>query len=101
MSLFRILAIVFLGATIVLGQLTPDQKTIDFQYLASLYAKRYAPYEWKRDVVKFDLLNIGPWLTRISATTNDLQFFDIMSEYVSSLNDAHDVYTLPSNFVAN
>lgn len=86
---------------LLLAQLTPDQKAVDFQYMASLYAKRYGPYEWKRDIIGFDLYNIGPWLTKIAATKNDLEFFDVMSEYVSSLNDAHDVYTLPANFVAN
>jgi len=39
-------------------------------------------------------------LNKINATKDDLQFFDVMAEYVSSLNDAHDVYTLPANFVA-
>ena len=101
MSLSRILAVFPLAGAVLLAQLTMEQKVADFQYMASLYAKRYGPYEWKRDVVNFDLLNIGPWLTRINATRDDLQFFDVMSAYVSSLNDAHDVFTLPANFLAN
>ena len=100
MNLSRILAVFPLAGGILCAQLTLDQKIADFQYLASLYAKRYGPYEWKRDIVKFDLLNIHPWLNKINATKDDLQFFDVMAEYVSSLNDAHDVYTLPANFVA-
>ena len=100
MKLSRILSVLPLAGGILFGQLTMDQKVADFQYMASLYAKRYGPYEWKRDVVKFDLLNTGPWLNKINAAKDDLQFFDVMSEYVSSLNDAHDVYTLPANFVA-
>src|SRR5437899_10661018 len=101
MRLSRIFAIFPLTTGILLAQLTMDQKVADFQYMASLYAKRYGPYEWKRDIVKFDLLNIGPWLTKINATRDDLQFFDVMSAYVSSLNDDHDVFTLPANFLAN
>ena len=100
MSLSRLFVIFPIATGMLLAQLTMDQKIADFQYMASLYAKRYGPYEWKRDVIKFDLLNIGPWLTKINATKDDLQFFDVMSEYVSSLNDAHDVYTVPANFVA-
>src|SRR5437016_714277 len=100
MSLSRILAVFPLAGGILLAQLTMDQKVSDFQYLASLYAKRYGPYEWKRDIIRFDLLSVMPWLNKINATKNDLQFFDVMSEYVSNLNDAHDVYTLPANFVA-
>ncbi len=101
MSLSRMLAIFPLASGMLLAQLTMDQKVTDFQYMASLYAKRYGPYEWKRDVLRVDLLNIGPWLTKVNATKTDLQFFDVMSEYVSSLNDAHDVYTLPTNFSAS
>ena len=30
------------------AQLNAEQRVHDFTNLASLYAKRYAPYEWKR-----------------------------------------------------
>ena len=96
---------VFLALTaapgILLAQLTTDQKLADFQYLAGLYAKRYGPYEWKRDVLNFDLLNLSPWLPRVSASKTDLEFYDLMSEYVSSLNDAHSVFFLPTNYFAS
>jgi len=88
-------------ATVAFGQLTMDQKIADFQHLAGLYAKRYGPYEWKRDTTGFDLLNTAPWLDKVSATTNDLDFYEVLSEYVGSLKDAHDVYTLPSNWSAS
>ena len=100
MSLYRLLLVFLFSAGLSLAQLTSDQKVADFQYLASLYAKNYGPYEWKRDVIRFDLLEIQPWIARVSATKTDLEFFDVMSAYVASLNDAHDVYLLPSNFVA-
>jgi hypothetical protein len=87
-------------ADVASAQLTMDQKVADFQAVAGLYAKRYAPYEWKRDVLGFDLLNIAPWLERIVATRDDLGFYDIVSEYVSRLDDAHSSYGLPSNFSA-
>jgi hypothetical protein len=89
-----------LAANAAFGQLTMDQKIADFQQTAGLYAKRYGPYEWKRDVIGFDLLSIAPWLDKIRATKDDLDFYEVMSEYVSKLDDAHDVYQLPANFVA-
>ena len=82
------------------AQLTMDQKLADFQYMTGVYAKRYGPYEWKRDALKFDLLNISPWLDKVRATKTDLEYFDVASEYVSNLNDAHDVFLLPSAFIA-
>ena len=69
-----------------------DQKVSDFQSLAALYAKRYGPYEWKRDALGVDLFNIAPWLAQVQATKNDLDFYEVMQQYVASLNDAHDVY---------
>jgi hypothetical protein len=100
MKLIQALVLFALTADVALAQLTVDQKVADFQSVAGMYAKRYGPYEWKRDFIGFDLLNLAPWLDRIIATKDDLDFYDVVSEYVSKLNDAHDVYTLPTNFVA-
>ena len=63
--------------------------------------KSYAPYEWKRQFVDFDLYNIKPWLARVAAVKNDLDFYEIMVEYVASLQDTHDAFSLPSDFVAS
>lgn len=90
-----------LVASLGFAQLTMDQKVSDFQALSALYAKRYGPYEWKRDALGFDLFNIAPWLAQVQATKNDLDFYEIMVSYVASLNDAHDSYSLPSNFTVN
>ena len=69
------------------AQLTREQKVQDFQNLAALYAKRYAPYEWKKELFSFDLFEIGPWLDRIRRSQDDLEFFEIALEYVASLRD--------------
>lgn len=90
-----------LVATLGFAQLTMDQKSSDLQALAALYAKRYAPYEWKRDALGVDLFNIAPWLAQVQATKNDLDFYEVMLQYVASLNDAHDYYQLPSTFQAS
>ena len=50
------------------AQLQPDQKLIDFQSLVALYAKQYAPYAWKRDVLNYDMLKLAPWLDKVRAT---------------------------------
>ncbi len=101
MRLFSRSLLLTLVATLSYAQLTIDQKLSDFQALAGLYAKRYGPYEWKRDALGVDLFNIAPWLAQVQASKNDLDFYDVMSQYVASLNDAHDVYQLPSNFQAS
>jgi hypothetical protein len=77
--------------------LTARQRTADLNQLASFYAKNYAPYEWKRDVFGFDLFNLQPWLKQIHKA-DDLDFQEVLIEYVASLNDAHDYIAFPTFF---
>src|SRR5262245_40744450 len=88
------------GATAQAQNLTPAQKDSDFRFLASLYATYYAPYEWKKELLGFDMLSVQPWLDRVAATTTDLDFYEICVEYVASLNDTHHRFFLPSDLVA-
>jgi C-terminal processing protease CtpA/Prc len=80
--------------------LTPAQKDADFRYLASLYSTYYAPYDWKKQLFGFDSANLKPWLERVAASRTDLDFYEICVEYVAGLNDTHDAFSLPSDFVA-
>jgi hypothetical protein len=82
------------------AQLTTDQRMADFRNLADLYARRYAAIQWKLDLLNFDVLNLSPWMSRIPSVANDLDFYDLLVEYVSDLQDAHDQYILPSDFEA-
>src|SRR3954466_2190415 len=83
------------------AQLLPDQKLLDFQQLAALYAKQYAPYEWKRDMLKVDLLQLTPWLDKVRNTKSDIEFYEVCASYVASLNDAHSQFFLPTDFQAD
>ena len=80
--------------------LTTKQRDTDLVQLASMYAKQYAPYEWKRDVIGFDLYRLTPWLQRVH-NTDDLDFQEALIDYVASLNDAHDYIAFPSTFSAS
>src|SRR5579864_8923038 len=100
MNSFRLIAFFGLAAVVAHADLTTDQKIADMNQLAALYAKRYGPYEWKRDVIGFDLMKLQPWLDRAAQTKDDLDFYDLLIDYVASLNDAHDVFTLQSDYEA-
>jgi len=100
MALKRLLPPLLIFAGLAAGQLTTDQKISDFQQLSGLFLKGYGPYEWKKQVVGFDLANTAPWLARIRATKSDLEFFNVMGAYVGSLDDAHSGYQITSNFSA-
>ena len=92
------LAVLF--ATSLRAELTVDQKLSDFNYLAGLYAKHYQPYQWKRDVIGFDLYNLKPWLDQVKQSKSDLDYYDICVRYVAALQDSHDEFTLPSDYYA-
>ena len=97
----RVVSLLVLAVNVVWAQgLTPDQKLADFQYLAATYAKNYGPADWKRTALGFDITNLTPWLEKVRRSTTDLQFYDVMSEYVASFNDGHTGYITPSAFVA-
>ena len=85
----------------VAAQLTVEQKLADFQTVVALYAKQYAPYEWKLETEKFDLYNVAPWVDRIRKTTDDLEYLQTLSEYVAGLNDIHSSYVTKSTFIAD
>ena len=93
--------VAMLMASPAYAQLTVEQRLFDFENLAATYARRYAPYEWKRDFVGFDLLQIGPWLDRVAQSADDLEFYEIMLEYVASLDDTHSSFQVPSTFFAD
>ena len=80
--------------------LSSKQRIADLEQLAALYAKNYAPYEWKRDVLGFDLFQLTPWLQRIQHS-DDLDFQEALIEYVASLNDAHDLIAFPTTYFAS
>ena len=80
--------------------LTPAQKEADFRYLASMYSTYYAPIDWKKQLFNFDALAIQPWLDRVAQTKTDLDFYEVCVAYVNGLNDTHDSFSLPSDFVA-
>lgn len=94
-------AVSLLLASCGFAQLTPAQRIADFQNLAGIYAKGYAPYEWKRDVFHFDLLNLQPWLAQVVNAQDDLDFYDVCVRYVASLKSGgHDRFLVPSTFAA-
>jgi hypothetical protein len=97
----RLSLFLFLFSLPAAAQLTKEQRLSDFRHLADLYARRYAGVEWKKSAIHFDLLDIAPWLDRVAASKSDLEFYDVMIRYVASLQDAHDEYALPSDFVAS
>ena len=82
------------------AQLTQEQKLTDFKALAALYDKNYGPFDWKKQVFGFDLLNLQSWLDQVEGSRDDLAFYDVCVRYIASLHDSHDEFILPSEYEA-
>jgi C-terminal processing protease CtpA/Prc len=82
------------------AQISPYQKTLDFQELVGLFDKDYAFIEWKNQLFGFDGLKLAPWLAQLNASQDDLSYFDAATLYTSSFQDSHTVYLTPSTFFA-
>ena len=53
-ALFRTVSSVAVATLVAVpasAQLTVEQKIHDFENIAAVYAKRYAPYEWKKELL--------------------------------------------------
>jgi len=98
--LWASILLVVITALPLSAQLLPEQRMLDFQNLVALYAKRYAPYDWKRQAVGYDLFNVKPWYDRIQNAKDDLEFFEIEAEYVANLQDTHSAFSMTSSFRA-
>lgn len=77
------------------GQLTAEQRVIDFDAMTALYAKRYAPASWKAQLFGVNLFDVAAWRERVRAARDDLEFFEICAEYVARLQDTHASYAPP------
>jgi len=97
LPLTMLMLALFTSTSFAQDALTTRQRTADLNQLASFYAKNYAPYEWKRDVFGFDLFNLAPWLKE-SRRADDLDFQELLIDYVASLKDAHDYIAFPTLF---
>ena len=93
-------ALLLLGAVSFGQQLTVQQRVDDFQYLASVVSRNSATIAWKKQAFGFDARDLGPWLEKVRAAKDDLEYYDILIDYTASFRDYYTYLTLPSDYVA-
>jgi hypothetical protein len=82
------------------GALTEEQRVQDFQTLTSIYAKRYAPANWKIQALGVNPFEVGAWMKQVKEAKSDLEFIEVMMRYVASFQDTHVSLAMTSTFVA-
>lgn len=83
------------------GALTEDQRVQDFQALSAIYAKSYAPANWKIQALGVNIFDTADWLKRVRAAKSDLEHTKILMEYAGSFQDTHTQVLMQSNFYAD
>jgi len=99
-TLLPILCVLAAGLPAARAQATTEQRILDFQHLAGIYAQYYAPYEHKKQLFNYDLFQLQPWIDRVRRAKDDLEFYEIQAEYVAALNDTHSTFQMLSSFRA-
>ncbi|MDX2269954.1 MAG: S41 family peptidase [Bryobacter sp.] len=80
--------------------LTEEQREDDLKALASIYAKRYAPANWKIAALGVNVFDLREWMPQARAAQNDLEYIEVLMRYVASFQDGHATLTMPSSFQA-
>lgn len=94
------LMVLLLSGQSVWSQVTPDQRVKDLETIAALYAKKYGPANWKIQSLGVNLFNLTPWVVRVRAAKTDLEFVEVLEQYVASFQDTHSAVQLTANFTA-
>ena len=81
--------------------LTPDQRVEDFRGLAALVIRHYAPAQWKQELWGYDILKLDPWIAKVRAAKDDIEYLDICHEYLAGVQDGHVSLAINSVFFAS
>jgi hypothetical protein len=100
MRILLSLCLLWLLAPRLHAAIPPDQRKDDLRQLASLYAKTYGPYEWKKQLLGFDPLDLKPWFERALAAKTDMEYLDVLVQYIASFDDGHLSIRFPYVFDA-
>jgi hypothetical protein len=96
----RLLTTLLLLVAPSFAALNPEQKVFDFTVLAQTLATNYGPYHWKAKAFNFDAMDVKPWLARVEATKDDIEFLEVLVDYAASLRDGHVSLSFNSEFRA-
>ncbi|MBT3182115.1 MAG: protease-like activity factor CPAF [Deltaproteobacteria bacterium] len=82
---------------------TRDQRISDAQTLIALFEHRYAPLQWKEDLlgISFDDLISGLIAEAYKENLTDLEFYAAMAKFSGGVKDTHNWFIIPSNYRAD
>ncbi len=93
-----ILAILFFAQFSFAGQLTAEEKTLDFQQLIGRIKASYGPLDYKKSVYGIDIdeLQIA-YLPKIQNSKTNEEFYYLIGQFVAEFKDSHFAAVLPTD----
>lgn len=89
-------------ATNSYAALTREQRLGDFNQVVSIIERNYGPLQWKQTTIGLDWKkNVENYREKIVTATTDAKFYQALSQFMSSLQDAHVSAQVPSTYRAS
>lgn len=80
------------------GQLTTEEKTLDFQQLIGRIKSSYGPLDYKKETQKIDIDQLQTtYLQKIKDSKNNEEFYYLINQFVAEFKDSHFAAIIPSN----
>lgn len=90
--------IIILAVPAVARDLTPDERSADFEQLVSLIRSTYGMLEYKKQAIGLDFEALSArYRAGLKNLASDNEFYDLLSAFTTELKDAHVGHYRPSN----
>jgi C-terminal processing protease CtpA/Prc len=97
-QIMTIIAFVFVAQFIFAGQLTVEEKTLDFQQLLGRIKSSYGPLEYKKSTLNIDIDKLQTeYLRRIQESKTNDEFYYVINQFVAEFKDSHFSAMTPSD----
>lgn len=95
-------AVLFLSLFIFIsayaGQLTVEEKTLDFQQLVGRIKASYGPLDYKKEILGIDIDKLqADYLRRVQESKNNEDFYYLITQFIAEFKDSHFGSSLPTD----
>ena len=93
-----ILAVLFFVQLSFAGQLTVEEKTLDFQQLIGRVKSSYGPLDYKKSIQKIDIDQLQTsYLQKIQNSITNEEFYYLINQFVAEFKDSHFAAIIPTD----
>jgi hypothetical protein len=96
-----LLGLALVGATPAYAALSAEQRAMDFNQLVNIFERNYAPLRYKKESIGLDWKAlVSQYSAKVTQARSDGEFYRILAQFLSNLEDAHVSAVIPSSHKA-